>query len=82
MSSLLEGAKRLVSRGSELSERVEGLEHAPDGVINEAVGGHRFDVFPVDRRQGRGKDAVLLRNLILGGLGLRRAAEKASGHGA
>jgi GTP-binding protein EngB required for normal cell division len=28
MSSLLEGAKRLVSRGSELSERVEGLEQA------------------------------------------------------
>ena len=31
MSSLLEGAKRLVSRGSELGDRIEGLEQAARG---------------------------------------------------
>ncbi len=43
MSSLLEGAKRLVSRGSELGDRVEGLEQAgraargrlDDGVVDD-----------------------------------------------
>ena len=58
---------------------IEGLEHAADGVVNQAVRGQGFHVIPLDRGQGRRKHPILHRNLVLGGLG--GAADEASDQG-
>ncbi len=49
--------------------RIERLEHAGDGAINEPVGFDRADVIGVNGAQRGGKDLILLRNLVFDGQG-------------
>src|SRR5204863_358870 len=44
--------------------RVERLEHAGDGTVDQAVGFDRADVIRVDRVQRGSKDLVLVRDLV------------------
>jgi hypothetical protein len=44
--------------------RVERLEHAGDGAVDQPVGFDRADVIRVDRVQRGSKDLVLVRDLI------------------
>ena len=54
----------------EAGVRVEGLEHAADGVVNQPVGRRRGSTYSrsIAASAGR-KDPILLGNLVLGGLG-------------
>ena len=46
--------------------RVERLEHAADGAVDQPVGFDLADVIGVDRAQRGGKDLVLVRDLVFG----------------
>jgi hypothetical protein len=54
--------------------RVERLEHAVDGSLDQPVGGYLTDIVVLDGAKGRREDLVLPGKLILGDHGL--AAEQ------
>ena len=60
--------------------RIERLEHAGDGAVDQPVGLDRADVIGVDRVQRGSKDLVLVRNLVFDRQGA--AAVEAADQGA
>ena len=57
--------------------RIERLQHAVDGAVDQPVRRHVVDVFAIDRGERRREHAILLLDLVL--RGERRAAEQAAG---
>ena len=47
--------------------RVERLQHAVDGAVDQAVRRHFIDVLALDGRERGGEDAILLGDLVLPG---------------